>query len=819
MKLSLKWLREYVELPKDIQELCDLYDLTGTGVEGVEELRPDFSKVVVGLIAHKEPHPDSDHMHLCKVDVGLANTNEAGEPEALQIVCGAQNFEAGDKVPVALIGAVLPGGFTIKKSKLRGQISCGMNCSKRELGMGEDIDGLWILPEDAPLGMDFAEYLDRCDTVLDLEITPNRPDCLSIRGLARETAAILSKPLNLPSFSSGATTAHGNASDYVELSIADFSRCDRYCAFVLKNVQVQPSQDWIQERLLASGIRPINNIVDATNYMMLLTGQPLHAFDYDKIVGSDGKAHVGVRAARDGEVLVTLDNQERTLTSDMTVIVADDKPIALAGVMGGANSEVDQNTSTVLLEVANFSHAHTSRTARSLGLITDASLRYERLVDVLSLKERAEEAASFMAETCKADLVEGCLDLHAELPSERKLILRVECCRKLLGIDLSADAMADILERIGCKVLECSINQLEVIVPSTRPDLEREIDLYEEILRIYGMDKVPSSLPASPHRVGVRSRAQYYTARIHEALRASGLNETMTYSFAHAHDASYQCYTAETPERVRILNPLNAEQSYLRTSIIPGLLRSCAHNKAQQVANCALYEIGNVYHAKEGKKQPNEIVRLAGVMTGCLQDEHWHKPAVALNFYDCKGLLELLFHELAISEVAFKPAETDLNSELFYPGRTALIYQGKKLLGWVAQLHPAHLKSFDIEGDLFAFELDMAGLIDAAHIARKFREIGEYPAVEMDLALIADRELPASKLEHCIVNAAGSLLGSVNLFDVYEREEHVGVGKKSLAFKLQFRSHDHTLQSKEVDKIVGKILKRLEHQLGVHLRD
>ncbi|MEG2369475.1 MAG: phenylalanine--tRNA ligase subunit beta, partial [Raoultibacter sp.] len=568
MLVSLKWLNEYVQVPGDIKALCDLCDLTGTGVEAVNTLGEAYDHIVVGQIAERGVHPDSDHMWVCKVDVGGANTDEAGNPEALQIVCGAQNFDAGDKIPVAMVGAVMPDGTKIKKSKLRGVTSCGMNCSSRELGLGTESDGIWILSTDAPVGVPFADYMKLSDTVLDLEITPNRPDCLSMVGMAREMGAMLREPVTYPGYD--LAEIDDAASEHAGVTIEGEDRCSRYTARVIKNVKVGPSPDWLVERIQAAGARSINNIVDATNYILFLLGQPLHAFDFDKLDLENGRANIIVRPAEEGEKFTTLDGEERVLKSDMTVIATPQRPIALAGVMGGLETEVTEETTTVLLEAAVFSSAHTSRTSRNLGLISESSIRYERGVDDNPLEFNAEMAAALIAEVSGGQVCCGMIDVWPTKSEPTVLSFRIERFNAMMGAAIARAEIEDILSRLGCEISEGGEGVLGVVAPTFRPDLEREIDLYEEVLRLYGMDKITSTLPGGRGRVGTRSEEEHVIDKIHAALRACGLNETMNYSFAEPGELdSLRMSTEGLGQAVELLNPMNADQSVMRRSIVP----------------------------------------------------------------------------------------------------------------------------------------------------------------------------------------------------------------------------------------------------------
>ncbi len=816
MRVSLKWLQEYVDIPCSVQELCDLYDLTGTGVEGVERTGDSFNQVVVGQVGEKVPHPDSDHMSVCQMDVGTANLDADGNPQPVQLVCGAQNFKQGDKVPVALIGAVLPGDFKIKKSKLRGVTSCGMNCSKHELGLGPKENGIWILPEDAPVGMNLADYLGLSDTVLDLEITPNRPDCLSMVGMARETGAMLKRDVMLPVFD--LTEGSTPVQDKLSISVEDPGRCARYTARVIENVVVGESPQWLVDRIVAAGGRSVNNVVDITNYILYLFGQPLHAFDFDAIASADGKAHISVRPAQEGEKLTTLDGEERTLTSDMTVIATPEAPIALAGVMGGLDSEVTDSTTTIVLEAATFNHAHTSRTSRNLGLISESSLRYERVVDDTTVALYADAAASLIAEFTGGTVCAGLLDEYHTVTTPRPLSLRVERCNALLGTQLSAEAMADTLSRIGCEIVSTNADRVELLAPTFRPDLEREIDLYEEVLRLYGMDNIPSRLPASPARVGKRSLEEQIVDRMHMALRGCGLNETMTYSFANRSDIEkLRLVQDDLGEAVELINPMNSDQSVLRQSIIPGLLHTVARNQAYGVKNIQLYEMGSSYHASEGAKQPKEKQRLAGVLAGAMADPTWNKPSVAFDFFDGKGVVESLMRELAVPKLRFKALDSSQAPHL-QPGRAAQILSGGTVLGWLGEIHPLVCESFDCDAPVVAFELDSSLLIRATRPARDFVDIPQFPAVTIDLALLVDAELPHERIEQCMSSAGGKLLESVELFDVYVDEERLGKGKKSMAYALRYRAADRTLTSEEVEKAHTRLITKVCKATGAEIR-
>ncbi|HIW77259.1 MULTISPECIES: phenylalanine--tRNA ligase subunit beta [Gordonibacter] len=822
MKVSLKWLSDYVEVPTDIKAFCDRLDLTGTGVEGVEKTGAALDGVVVGHVETCEAHPDSDHMHVVTVNVG------ADEP--VQIVCGAPNIVAGIKVPVAAVGAVLPGDLKIKKSKLRGVASAGMCCSRRELGMGADHEGIWILPDDAPVGMPIADYAKLSDTVLDLEITPNRPDCLSMAGFAREVGAMYQKewtnPLGEMAAKMQLDVAATPVDEAVQITIEDDVRCPRYTARVIRGCKVGPSPDWMVERLAAIGQRSINNIVDVTNYILFLLGQPLHAFDLDKLTGADGRAHVVIRAAKDGEQLTTLDGEKRTLTSDMTVIATPEQgAVALAGVMGGLDTEVTDATVNILLEAATFEAGRTSRTSRNLGLISESSLRYERGVDDHDIEARSAAAAALIAEVAGGTVSvarandAGIVDVWPRVSEPVELAFRIPRFCVMMGADIPRDFIADILVRLGCEVADAAdADTLAVTAPTFRPDLVREIDLYEEVLRLWGMDRIPATLPGGRERVGTRTPAERTMDTINHTLRASGLNETMTYSFAEPGDLERLRLPADgLGEPVELINPLNADQSVMRQSIIPGLLRSVAYNQSRGVKNVQLYESGMVFFAHEGKKQPKEKRKLAGVLAGAMRDAGWNDAPAAFDFFDGKGVVENLARELALPKVRFKALAADEAPHL-QPGRAAAVLSGGTELGWVGEVHPLAVDAFEADAPVVAFELDVDALVKASRPARDYVDVPTFPAVSMDVAFVVDEAVTCEKLMQCMSSAGGKLLEDARLFDVYRDEERVGTGKKSMAFALTYRASDRTLTSEEVDKTHDRLIKKVSAATGAEVR-
>ncbi len=820
MRISYEWLSTMVDLPDDPADLERELIRTGTEVEAVERSGSEFDNIVTGQILEKAAHPNSDHLWVCKVDVGERNLGADGKPEPLQIVCGAQNFEAGDHIVVSLVGATLPGGQKIKKSKLRGVESCGMNCSERELGIGTDHDGIMILPPDAPVGMPFAEWQGIADTVLDCEITPNRPDCLSMEGFACEVGAIYDEDVR-PETHEVAREQGPDASELVDVSIADHEICQRYVARVVRNVKIGPSPEWLAKRVRAAGARPISNVVDVTNYVMFLTGQPLHAFDLGKLSERDGKRHIVVRAARDGERITTLDGQERVCTADMGLITDDgETPVALAGVMGGLDSEIDDGTVDVLLESARFDSGHISRTSRGLDLMSEASIRFERGVDVTACDSVADIAAALFEECCGAEVCPGRVDVYPEAPEPVRIRLRPERVRKLCGAPIEDAEMVRFLTRLGCTMEETGDEDSSWVVtaPTGRPDLLREADLIEEVLRLWGMGQVEATLPAARNHAGGLTLDQTRMRKMGQVLRSCGMCEADTYCFADPRDLGLLGMGEKgRGVPVRIINPLVDDQTEMRRTVICGLLRSVAYNLDHGVGDVALYEIGRVFFGRAHASQPDEPVMVAGVMCGNREPGSWDVPARACDFFDAKFVVEELCRALRVEKVHFKPCDPEEYGWL-QPGRAAEVFAGSELLGWVGNIHPESLGRFGIGCDVVAFELSAAGLLRLAHRELPYVEVPTLPGVDVDLAIVVDEDVTCETLMQRITSAGGKLLESARLFDVYRDPVRVGVGKKSMAFSLTFRSADHTLTSQEVDKAYQKLVRKVCAATGGEVR-
>ena len=816
MRVSYDWLKTMIDVPESPKELSDEYIRTGTEVEAIDVVGESFDHAVTAQVLEKTPHPDSDHMYVCKVSVGDKNVDAEGNPEPLQIVCGAQNFEAGDHIVTAMIGAELPGGIKIKKSKLRGVASFGMNCSARELGIGGDHAGIMILPEDAPVGMPFGEYYGSSDTVLDCEITPNRPDCLSMIGMARETGAIFDRDyhVELPAIKSetGRATA-----DEISVEIADEGLCDRYVARIVRNVKVGPSPDWMVKRLNSLGIRPHNNIVDITNYVMMLTGQPLHAFDLSTFAEHNGRRSVVVRAAKQDETFQTLDGEKRVLDAGMGLITDGERPVALAGVMGGMDSEITDASVDVLVESACFNAGRTSHTSRDLSLISDASIRFERQVDETGCVDVANVTCALIEELAGGEVAPGYVDVYPAPKTIDSITLRYQRVLDICGAPIERDFVVRSLTRLGCTVEEAGDDYL-VTPPSFRPDLPREIDLIEEVLRLWGMGRVEATIPAAKNHIGGLTREQQLTRKVGQILRACGLNETTTFGFAAPGDLEKIHMSADgRGVPVVLMNPLVAEQTEMRRSLLPGLLQSVAYNEAHGTTNVHLYEIGTLFHGRENASLPRETQSVAGVLAGSWTDQTWNNSVDKLRFFAGKGIVEELLEQLRVPKVRFRVAEGE-GYDFLQPGRAAEVLSGGTVLGWVGEIHPEAREAMDIDQIVVAFELDLDKLIKGTHNQENYHEFSPFPAVQHDLAIVVPDEVTCEDLLQRITSAGGKLLESVRLFDVYRDPIRVGVGKKSMAFSLTYRSDDHTLTSDEVERAHGKIVTKLCKATGGEVR-
>lgn len=807
MNVTLNWLGNYIDFEFSASELADRLTMLGIEVESVKQRGAELAGVVVGSVNAIKPHPNADKLVLCQVDVG--------ETEELQIVCGAPNVREGMLAPVATIGTTLPIGLTIKRAKLRGETSQGMLCSEKELCLAaqlasaynkaEDAAGLMELSTDIPTGTPLATALGLDDTVFELEITPNRPDCLSLIGVAREIRAETGNPLKLPQVDFKENETDVRETTSVTIEAPDL--CPRYAARVIRGVKIGQSPAWLQQRLESIGIGVINNIVDITNFVLMEYGQPLHAFDYHKLTEN----RIVVRRAMAGEKLTTLDEIERELTSDMLVIADAEKPVALAGVMGGYDSEITEATCDVLLESAYFNPSSIRATAKALGMSTEASYRFERGADPGIVITALDRAAQLITESAGGTICKGVVDVYPGEQPLTEIQLRPKRVNFVLGTEIEPATMEEILTRLGFDV-SVSGSVYWVTVPTFRADITREIDLIEEIARVYGYDNIPTTLPKGDIPVPAPDPKVEVRRRVKQFLLASGMMEALNYSFSDPNSFDKIRFAADNPLRnaLPLQNPLSPEMSVLRTTLLPGLLDNAQRNRNHQIDTIALFEIGNVFIRDGEQKEPE---RVSGVLAGQIGDGVYSNPYRQPDFYDIKGLAEGMLEVCGISDYTLQKT----GAPTFHPGRNAAVLLGDRQVGIFGEAHPVVLENYDLPYKAYLFDFDLEVLVDAAIFAKRFEPISVYPKVERDLAIVVDEETLSDMPTELIYKTGGEWVESVRLFDVYEGEQ-VPEGKKSLAYAIIYHSATETLTDKAVNALHDKIVKRLNQELGAELR-
>ena len=798
MNLSLKWLHDFTNTDGiTIKEYCDRMTDTGSKVEGFEVMGEDIENVVVAKVVSMERHPDSDHLWICQVDIGK---------EVTQIVTGAQNVNVGDIVPAAIPVAHLPGNITIKAGKLRGVPSNGMLCSISELNltlhdMPEAIeDGIFILGKEYEdkIGMDIKDALMMNDTVVEFEITSNRPDCLSVIGLARETAISFDKPLNIPAPAVKELGDGDKIDNYLSVKISDPDLCFRYAAKVVKNVKIAPSPLWLRMRLRAAGVRPINNIVDITNYVMLEYGQPMHAFDYSML---DGSA-INVRRAKDGELFKSLDDKDHVLDSTMLAICDEKKPCALAGVMGGANSEIKDETATVVFESACFLGTSVRVTAKKNGMRTESSARFEKGLDPENCMPGLLRACELVQLLGAGDVVDGTIDVYPTKPEAVVLPLDVDKINKFLGVDLSYDYMKDILER-----LECKVEGDKITVPSFRSDLTCMQDIAEEIIRIYGYNKIKSTCIYAETTQGGRTPKQQYEVDTENLMYGMGFDQIQTFSFISPkfYDKIRMPEDSALRKSVVISNPLGEDTSVMRTTALPSMLDVVARNINFSNEDVRLFEMATVYIPNEGDNvlpDENKVITLGAYGKG-------------EDFYSVKGAVENILASAGIEKARFEAYADD---KAYHPGRCAkVLTAGGKELGVFGQIHPLTAKNYDIDIPVYAGQLSFDAIWDAADMEVDYKPLPKFPASTRDFSFVCEEELTVGAISEVIAKAAGKLLEDVKLFDIF-RGEKLGAGKKSVSFRVTLRASDRTLTVEEADKASAKIIKALDEKLGIALR-
>ena len=790
MKITTKWLAEYVDCEWDWRELVDRLTISGLEFEGVDHLAQRFEGVVVGYVVECENHPNADRLSVCKVDVGAGiNT----------IVCGAPNVASGQKVAVALPGCTLSGDFTIKKTKIRGVESLGMICAENELGLGDNHDGIMVLNGDLKPGTPFAVAVGLDDTVLDFEVTPNRPDCLSVVGIAREVRALTGNTLSLPPCNVSEQGAP--CAEDINIHIEHPQDCPRYVGRVIRDVKVGPSPQWLQRRLQAVGQRPINNIVDITNYVLLELGQPLHAFDLHKLSGRQ----IVVRRARERESIETLDRVEHKLDPKALVIADRDRPVALAGIMGGANSEVDEQTTDIVLESAYFKAGCIRQTKAQLGLHTEAAARFERGADWNLCLQATNRAAMLIAEYAGGNIATEAIDVYPIPQSTKHIFLRLDRANKLLATHFSSVEAQSILESLDCRV-ECDGEDMRVTPPSFRPDLLREADLIEELGRIYGYDRIPGSQRANGPWLTQLAPALHWKKVARQRMADIGLDEVVSNTIV---DASWEQQIA-APYAIELANPPTEAQSLLRTHLLPSLLEVARRNFNQRARSLALFELGKCFSAPPAETAlPGETWNIAALYSGPLSTTTWQGAPRDMDFYDLKGTLERLADGVTLH---FEP----VSFPGYRPGHCASVFLDEKPIGNIGQVAPDLCAAFDIETAVYIFELDFASLVDAWQQRRPaFVQLPKFPAAERDLSVVVRDDVSHSAIAQEIT--AGSLVENVEFFDLYQGAP-IESGHKSLSFSIRLRHPERTLKDKQADAAINGILKKLQKRFGAHLR-
>lgn len=787
MKVSLNWLKTYVDIPVSVTELCDRMTMAGFEIESCDNLAETMENIVVGRVSAMERHPDSDHLWICQVDVGT---------ETVQIVTGAQNVTVGALVPAALDHSKLPNGVCIKKGKLRGVDSNGMLCAGEELLLteadypGASVNGILILKESEPVGADLRDVLGLNDWIIDFKITANRPDCQCALGIAKEVAVVLEQTYHAPN--TAYKTVGDDIRNYIDVTVEDYDLCPRYLGRVIKNVKIGESPEWLKRAVSAAGMRPINNIVDITNFVMLETGQPMHAFDLRDI--KNGK--IIVRRAAAGETITTLDEKEHTLTPEMLVIADGQNPSCLAGIMGGLDSEIKDDTTAIFFECAKFRRDNVRRTARALGMRTESSARFERGVDINNVAFAMDRALSLVTELGCGEVVDGVIDRNQGLPAPRVLTVAADDITALLGVKVPTETMVAILNRLQLPTTEQD-GVLTVTVPSIRDDVEGRADLAEEIMRIYGYDHIVGTRMNSTIMRGKKRPDRLAADRIKARLSGLGLREAVTYSFISGKAVDTLSLPKDDDRRkaVTILNPLGEEYSTMRTQLVTSMLTVLATNYNRKNPAAALYEVSKVFVPKQlpVTEQPLEVPEMViGAYGG------------GMDFFRLKGIVEEVL-ALFADGVEYTRAE----EPYYHPGRSAVALKDGKVLAVFGEIHPATADAYDLGERAYVAEIKLAALYELPATKVLFKPLPKFPAVSRDFALLCDADLPVATLEAAIRQGAGKLLEAVELFDVYTGEQ-IEAGKKSVAYRVILRSAEGTLTDEDSARVTKKIVNRLE---------
>lgn len=801
MKISFRWLREYVETDLSPQAVAERLTNGGIEVAEVKPLVTGLSGVVVGEIEAVEKEigaTRSGHrLMLCRVRTTTGR---------FSVVCGAPNVSPGARAALAVPGASLPGGRRVEVATIRGSRSEGMLCSERELGIGENADGIMLLPPDAPLGADLSSYLGLDDWILEVEVTPNRPDCLSVVGVAREVAALTGAPFRFPA--TQAKEGETDAASLASVVVEDPDLCPRYAARVIMGLTVAPSPPWLAQRLSAVGLRPINNLVDVTNYVLWELGHPLHAFDYDTVT----EHTIVVRRARPGERLVTLDGQERELTDSMLVIADPKRAIGLAGVMGGASTEVTERTRAVLLESAYFHPASIRRTARALGLTTDAAYRFERGADIEGLREALDRAAQTMAELGGGSVAKGVLDVYPAPRSHRRISLRLDRIQRVVGCCPPRGEVIRILRGLGFGVNDRK-PELEIQVPSFRRDVSLEDDLVEEVIRVWGYGEIPSTLPSGGLSLVRRPSALARIDQVRQALVGAGLSEVITMSFADPDRLTHLGWDPASPELRGLRNPLSRERSVLRPTLVIGLLDLLAGNLRHQNPDVRCFEVGRVFASGSPDGLAREDLRVGIALMGGRSSQAWYQKPDGVDLYDVKGMAEHVLDALGAEEHQVRAHDLPF----LEGGRSAELLVSGEVVGWFGEIALSVREAFDLPSPVFLAELDLDRLRALGRRPVRYQALPRFPAVQRDLALVVSAEVAAADVTRALEAIDEPLLRRVMLFDVYTGDQ-VGAGRKSLAYTLVYQAEDRTLTDQEVNELHARIVERLRQRFGAELR-
>ena len=798
MKVSLSWLKDYIPINLDAADLAEALTMAGLEVDSVADRYAYLNSVVVGRVVEMDRHPNADKLIVCKVDAG---------DRISSVVCGAPNVEPGMLAPLAKPGTVFPDGSQLDKSVIRGISSEGMLCSDAELGLGIDSSGIMSLKASLKVGDRLAEALDLHDVVYEFDLTPNRPDCLSVIGIAREIAVIQKTPIKYPDYNIEDQNDTIHSATSVKIEAPD--HCPRYSARLVENVKVKTSPFWLQDRLLSIGLRPINNIVDITNFVMMETGQPLHGFDFDFLAEN----RIVVRTAAEGEKFITLDEKERSLGAEMLMICDGAKPVGVGGVMGGLNSEIEATTSRVLIEGAYFNPVSIRRTSKKLGLGTDASHRFERGVDPQGTVRAVNRAAKLMVELGGGSLVEGIIDEYPKPQAAKSVDLSVKRTHRLLGIEPDARNIADLLESIEFDVKkitsEDSDEKLTVVAPTFRVDISRPEDLMEEVARLSGYNNIPTTFPAIPAEGRTSNSYLGLRNRIKMLMNGFGFTEAITYSFASEASGDHLLLKEKDARRsfIHILNPLTEDQTVMRTSLLPGLIETAAYNIARQIKNLKLFEIGKTFIKSNQQDLPLEPEILTALWTGPQREASWHSREVPCDFYDMKGAVEGLIAGLKIDKIRFSRMPAD-SCDYTRPGFTAQILAQNSQVGLVGELHPRVRNNFDLKQPAFIFELELDNIAALIPPSTGSKSIPRFPAIYRDITIIVDRRIETQTVLDAVEDIGEELVEQLHLFDVFEGDP-IAEGKKSVSFRVTYRSSIKTLEDDDVNDLHRAITDKL----------